>query len=267
MDPIQPLRFGIELECYLPSRYVESGQFEVGDYHRGLQITGAPRGWKAERDASVSPYAPSGYVGLEIVSPVLQGDDGLAQVIGFFDFLKEVGAKVSHKTGMHVHVDGSQLELDDVKEVQEAFRHYELAFYGLNGEGLYERLENPYCCPSELWGGQGRYCSLNVQNYLAGRKKTLECRVWRATTSAEVAVAAVVMFTALVEKVLAFDSPSRVDSPRAKLSCPREASKQFARAYLQGGYSMVDDIAFNDEIADILHAQAEKAGRTLCPTS
>ena len=267
MDPLEPLRFGIEVECYLPEQFVTSGQFEVGGYHKGIQIKGAPRGWKAERDASVSGYSPRGYVGLEIVSPVLCGDDGLAQVVGFFDFLKEVGAKVNRRTGMHVHVDGSRLEPEDVREVQEAFRHYELAFYGLNGKHYSERLKNPYCCPSERWVGQGRYCSLNTQPYLSGRHKTLECRVWRATVEAEVAVAAVVMLTALVEKVLAFDSPSLVETPRTKIPCPREASSRFARTYLQGGYSMVDDVAFNDEVAGVLNSRAALTERALCPTS
>ena len=255
------MKFGIEVECYLPKRFVESEQFTPGGYHRGLPIKGAPRGWKAEKDASVSPYAPYGYVGLEIVSPVLEGEDGLGQVVGFFDYLKEIRAKVSAKTGMHVHVDGSELEPDEVTEVQEAFRTYEAAFYGLNGEHYRERLRNPYCVPSESWVGQGRYCSLNIQNYLAGRKKTLECRVWRATTEAELAVAAVVMLTALVVKVAALEP---LEPPKAKITCPREASAQFAQVYLQGGYSMVDDMAFNDDVTGILTAQAELTERELC---
>ena len=258
------MKFGIEVECYLPKRFVESEQFTPGGYHRGLPIKGAPRGWKAEKDASVSSYAPYGYVGLEVVSPVLEGEDGLGEVVGFFDYLKEIRAKVSHRTGMHVHVDGFGLELDEVKEVQEAFRTYEAAFYGLNGEHYRERLQNPYCVPSESWIGQGRYCSLNIQNYLAGRKKTLECRVWRATTEAELAVAAVVMLTSLVGKVAALEP---LEAPRAKITCPREASRMFAETYLQGGYSFVDDDAFNAEVADILTTQAAQTERTLCTTS
>ena len=258
------MKFGIEVECYLPKRFVESEQFTPGGYHRGVQIKGAPDGWKAKKDASVSPYAPYGYVGLEIVSPVLEGEDGLGQVVGFFDYLKEIKAKVSHRTGMHVHVDGSGLEPDEVKEVQEAFRTYEAAFYGLNGEHYRERLQNPYCVPSEDWRGQGRYCSLNIQNYLSGRKKTLECRVWRATTSAELAAAAVVMLSCLVEKVTALEP---LEPAKPKITCLREASRQFAETYLQGGYSFVDDAAFNAEVADIITAQAELTERTLCTTS
>ena len=257
------MKFGVEVECYLPKRYVESSQFMVGSYHRGIQITGAPRGWNCEADASVSGYAPYGYVGLEVVSPVLEGEDGLGEVVGFFDYLKEIKAKVSHRTGMHVHVDGSGLEPDEVREVQEAFKTYEAAFYGLNGEHYGERLQNPYCVPSENWRGQGRYCSLNVMNYLAGRKKTLECRVWRATTSAELAVAAVVMLSCLVEKVTALEP---LEPAKPKITCPREASRQFAEVYLQGGYSMIDDAAFNNEIADILTTQAAQTERTLCTT-
>lgn len=255
------MKFGVELECFLPKRFIESEQFTPGGYHRGLPIKGAPDGWKAEHDASVSPYAPYGYVGLEIVSPVLEGEDGLGEVVGFFDYLREIGARVSSKTGMHVHVDATELLPDEVTEVQEAFRTYEAAFYGLNGEHYRERLQNPYCVPSEDWVGQGRYSSLNIMNYLAGRKKTLECRVWRATVEAEIAVAAVVMITSLVGKVAALEP---IEAPRAKITCPREASRQFAKTYLQGGYSFVDDMAFNDEVEDILTAQAALTERELC---
>ena len=254
-SPVSPLKFGIEIECYLPSQYVTSGQFEVGGYHRGLQIKGAPDGWKAEVDGSVSPFAPSGFIGLEIVSPVLQGDDGLAQVVGFFDFLKEIGARVSERTGMHVHVDGAELTPAQVEQVQQAFTYYEAAFYGLNGEHYSERLGNIYCTPSDRWVGQGRYCSLNIQNYLAGRKKTLECRVWRATVEAEVAVAAVVMLTSLVAKVKAGEHPRM----SGKVPCPRMASQSFVQTYLTGGYSFVDDMAFNDEVGSILLTQAARA--------
>lgn len=257
-QPLTPLKFGIELECYLPKAFVESEQFTVGGYHRGVQIKGAPDGWKAERDASVSPFAPRGYIGLEIVSPVLQGEKGLGTVVGFFDFLKEIGAKVSERTGMHVHVDGATLSPSQVGQVQEAFKFYEAAFYGLNGQHYSERLGNLYCCPSERWVGQGRYCSLNIQNYLAGRKKTLECRVWRATVEAEVAVAAVVMLTSLVAKVKAGDHALTHTS--GKVSCPQEASKMFTAAYLSGGYSFIDDMAFNDEVSQIITAQAGAAG-------
>ena len=251
----QSLKFGIEIECYLPKRFVESEQFTPGGYHRGVQIKGAPDGWKAEKDASVSSYAPRGYVGLEVVSPVLQGEDGLGEVVGFLDYLKEIGAQVSSRTGMHVHVDGNDLTVHEVRKVQEAFKFYEAAFYGLNGPHYSERLGNPYCVPSENWTGQGRYCSLNLMNYLSGRKKTLECRVWRSTVEAEVAVAAVVMLTSLVARVKAGTHP-RIDG---KLLCPRMASQQFVEAYLTGGYSFVDDRAFNDEIGEILSSQAAQA--------
>lgn len=257
-QPQTSLKFGIELECYLPKAFVQSEQFTVGGYHRGVQIKGAPDGWKAESDASVGPYAPRGFVGLEIVSPVLQGEDGLGEVVGFFDFLKEIGAVVSERTGMHVHVDGTTLTPAQVSQVQEAFRYYEAAFYGLNGPHYSERLGNLYCAPSEHWTGTGRYCSLNIQNYLVGRKKTLECRVWRATLEAEVAVAAVVMLTSLVAKVKTGAHTFTRDS--GKVTCPREASQLFTEAYLSGGYSLIDDMAFNDEVAGIINTQAKAAG-------
>ena len=48
---------------------------------------------------------------------------------------------------MHVHVDGNDLTVHEVRKVQEAFKFYEAAFYGLNGPHYSERLGNPYCVP------------------------------------------------------------------------------------------------------------------------
>ena len=78
--------------------------------------------------------------------------------------------------------------------------------------------------------------------------------MWRSTVEAEVAVAAVVMLTSLVARVKAGQHP-RIEG---KLPCPRMASQQFVEAYLTGGYSFVDDMAFNDEVGEIITSQAAK---------
>lgn len=87
------LTFGIEIECYISLAHFS--QAEVGQYHSGNEIAGFPKGWNAQTDGSIRPYAPFGFVGVEIVSPVLKGKKGLTEVVAVVDWLNSVGAKVS----------------------------------------------------------------------------------------------------------------------------------------------------------------------------
>src|SRR5215471_8467459 len=94
---VNDLTFGVELEVTLPA-----GTCPVGSYHNGVQVPQLPPGWTAERDGSIQ--ASPGYLAAEIVSPVLQGADGLRQLKAVCDWLVSVQAKVNKSTGFHVHV-------------------------------------------------------------------------------------------------------------------------------------------------------------------
>lgn len=93
------LTFGCEFEVTLPREACPV----AGGYHRGVQIPGLPAGWNAQTDASIRVTTP-GYVGVEIVSPVLKGAEGIRQVKLVCDWLKARNAKVNQSTGFHVHV-------------------------------------------------------------------------------------------------------------------------------------------------------------------
>lgn len=102
---VNKLTFGVEFEVYLPHHLAN----QVGYYHRGLEVTGLP-GWKLESDGSLNTDVPSGYIGAELVSPILMGADGLRQVIKACEWLRAAGAVVVgqggrvKQCGMHVHV-------------------------------------------------------------------------------------------------------------------------------------------------------------------
>lgn len=53
--------------------------------------------WKVERDGSV-------YTGGEVISPILQGEDGFAQIKKVMKAIKEAGGGVSRSCGLHVHL-------------------------------------------------------------------------------------------------------------------------------------------------------------------
>src|SRR4051812_4348780 len=87
------LTFGIEIECYVPAELVANGTIRVGNYHNGTQVDALPIGWNAQRDGSLRYVGPN-KVGVEIVSPVLKGADGVAQVKLVCQWLQSIGATV-----------------------------------------------------------------------------------------------------------------------------------------------------------------------------
>ena len=63
----QDLRFGIEAETIAPDSAVQNDGLRIGPYKHGIQVPYLPRGWTAERDASIDNSA--GGHKCEIVRP------------------------------------------------------------------------------------------------------------------------------------------------------------------------------------------------------
>jgi hypothetical protein len=114
MNPkVNEITFGVEVECILPS----SHPFRVGGYHRGIEmdesytINGetvqAPsfNGKRAscETDSSLRTRGRNS-VGIEIVSPILKGEEGRQFMVDLFAFIKLVGGKVNRSCGQHIHL-------------------------------------------------------------------------------------------------------------------------------------------------------------------
>jgi hypothetical protein len=96
--------WGIEIECFLPQRALQEHRIGIGPYHSGYPLPAPfPQGWTAERDGSLRTTR-AGYVGVEIVSPILRGEEGIAQVKQVAWMLRELEAVVNPTAGMHVHV-------------------------------------------------------------------------------------------------------------------------------------------------------------------
>lgn len=214
------LKFGLEVECYLPNGTIE----QLGGYHHGLQVAWLPDGWNAQSDGSLCS-APSGYRAAEIVSPILDGEEGLAQVWYTIDAINELHGVVNETCGLHIHLDGRQLTRSQVNAVAEAFRTYEKAFYGLCGVQAARRWNNTYCLNSTLWNGS-RYQSLNLTNWLTpGRevKKTLEIRCFSGSLDPELVLTAVYMAVGLVVSVV----NGKCTGKGYRINDPVEAAKKF----------------------------------------
>jgi len=194
------LSFGVEIECLMPA----GRQFAAGGYHRGQQIPSlgewSAAGWNAQADSSVSG-------GVEVVSPILTGEEGLYQTWAVVEYLASIGTQVDRRCGLHVHVDARSLTEAQVRTIQREFQKVERAFYALNAEKAGERWGSIYCMPySRVGAAQAdgtRYMSLNIQNWLRGTrsKKTLEFRLFAGTMDPRKVMTAVLMCVSLVAAV------------------------------------------------------------------
>lgn len=102
---IENLTFGVEIECYLPRGFsrqdLGAALAAAGVSHSVETYNHTTRGsWKIITDGSLGDYER----GTEVVSPVLRGSDGEAQVAAVCAVLQQVGATVNRSCGLHVHV-------------------------------------------------------------------------------------------------------------------------------------------------------------------
>ena len=153
--------------------------------------------WKLVTDGSVTGNNPN-----EVVSPVLQGMDGLEQVKKAVIALNRAGAKVNNSCGFHVHFGASDLNLDTFKNLIKSHIEMETTFDSI--VPVSRRCNNNTYCKSltsvatskatlltkvnaansineiiRLFSS--RYVKMNFQSYL--RQGTIEFRQHSGTTS------------------------------------------------------------------------------------
>lgn len=132
------IRFGVEIETMIP---VTAG-VAVGGYHNGRAVTtgldavtgetvNAPvldaaiavdrPTWRADRDGSIR--VEPGFEPCEFVSPILHGEEGLANLRAMLAFIRRIGGKVNPSCGLHVTVGiQSVIGTSDVVKVAEFVR-------------------------------------------------------------------------------------------------------------------------------------------------
>ena len=175
--------------------------------------------WKLVTDSSI------GRSGVELVSPILKGEDGLRQVRTVCDVLTRIGATVNTKTGFHVHHDITGYTLRDWKMLLLQYIKHEdtvSAFLPVS------RHANRYCKKlSTRWSsldaafadiqkqttvenlmmvanGYDRYYTINVTNW--SLRGSVEFRQHCGTVDADKVVSWVLLTQAMVEyaKVLRY---------------------------------------------------------------
>ncbi|MGI9398586.1 MAG: amidoligase family protein [Paracoccaceae bacterium] len=79
--------------------------------------------WKVVSDASLNTIR--GYAG-ELVSPILQGTEGVTELFKVLEALNSVeGVTVNRSCGLHVHLDCREMNINEIKTVFSRYEQYE----------------------------------------------------------------------------------------------------------------------------------------------
>jgi hypothetical protein len=164
------LDFGVEIEMLLPGSPSFSNRIAEG-VARNISEAGAPcqyesynharrNHWKIVTDGSLSP--PTGYVGLEAVSPPLNAS-GIPQIYSVCSALQQSHARVNRSCGLHVHIGAQHLTMDAMRR---------LAFLYIEHEDVIDDL-----MPPSRRKSANQYCrSLKIHANIEGIARARDVR-------------------------------------------------------------------------------------------
>ncbi len=190
-------KFGVELECFGVEREI------VVLALSGAGIDAIVAGysgnnynfWQIKTDGSISERT-----GFEVVSRVLEGEEGLAEVAKVCEVLEGLGAKVNASCGMHIHHDVTGWGIQKFRNLFKRFIKFETALDSVQPEG--RRGNNNRYCRSMIFAADmiskidscrtvrdlsalyvnNRYYKLNLQSFF--RMGTIEFRNHAGTVNA-----------------------------------------------------------------------------------
>jgi hypothetical protein len=200
------MTFGIEIETVAPESALRNDGLRIGSYHYGIQVPYLPAGWKAERDGSIR--TEGGSHACEIVSPILRGAEGLAQVAEVVGILEAKGHRVNVSCGVHVHVGWKRdWPAEALARLVTIVAYCERGLYAITGTKNRER--GTYCGGVRKYGNdkdakpaldRNRYHALNLTNLAHGTRETVEFRVFSGSLSAAKLVGWIQVCLGLVER-------------------------------------------------------------------
>lgn len=133
--------FGVEFEAYnvnkttLRNKLVEIGiNCEISGYTHATT-----RHWKIVSDGSLN-----GTNTFELVSPILRGEQGLAEMMKVCRVLKQCNAKVNRSCGTHVHINARNFTLDQWKRIYTNYSRLERVIDGFMANSR-RADNNTYC--------------------------------------------------------------------------------------------------------------------------
>jgi hypothetical protein len=265
------LTFGIEIETVAPDSAIQEHGLRIGPYKRGIQVPYLPAGWTAEQDGSIN--TTGGGHKCEIVSPILQGVEGLAQVVEVLAVLEAKGHRVNASCGVHVHVGWPRGLPDEIlARLVTIVAYCEGGLYAITGTKNRERCT--YCGGVRRYGGDKpakdqiesrRYHALNLTNLANGRKHTVEFRVFSGSLKPIKVVGWIQVCLGLVERALAAKrKPSWSPKPPSggwKKAGPGQSEAERLMGYLAwgAGYSRIHGGRQYGWLGDVIPQDAIKA--------
>jgi len=119
--------FGVEIEFLAP---VDRAEIAAAVRNAGIScnaqeynhVTGPA--WKIITDSSVRDNTGK-FQGMELVSPILNGKDGLAQIEPICRVLNQTGCKVNMTCGLHVHHEAGEFGMDKIGKMIKYYKKAE----------------------------------------------------------------------------------------------------------------------------------------------
>ena len=180
-------KFGIEIEAFAVSTY------RVQDALRAAGLNAEVEGynhitrshWKITSDASIN-----GRNAFELVSPILQGQNGLRQLKKACKVLNDLGAQVNVSCGLHVHLDSQEMNVDEILSVYNRYCDYtsqidQVVSPSRRGEGAryvsqVKRVNRKFHSKRGLARHQNKYRKVNLVNIAS--RGSIEFRQHQGTT-------------------------------------------------------------------------------------
>lgn len=122
--------FGVEIEFFGITQSVANNALRRAGLVSAIEVYNhdARPWWKVTTDASVTTTGTGIGRGLEVVSPILQGSTGFADLDKVIKALLNAGAKIDKSCGIHVHIGADGLNGGDIIRIVE--------LYTLNGSHI-----------------------------------------------------------------------------------------------------------------------------------
>lgn len=189
LKPKRITQFGIEIEFFgcSPRTVVDKMAAKgIACEYEGYNHRDRTDGqWKIVTDSTVCSSGTGCGSGLELVSPILYGNDGLKALRKAVKALNEAGAKVDISCGVHIHHDATMKRKMGVGQLQNVGRIYSLHHDQIDSmlaasrrehgakstwckslRGRYDELMNANTLASFRGRIPGRYFAVNYEAYL-----------------------------------------------------------------------------------------------------
>jgi len=160
---INELTFGVELECYVADKdavLTAINQAGVTAIVRGYSHDVSPY-WTMTTDGSLMDSGVGH--GIEIVSPILKGEDGLMQLRKVCNVLSSLKANITKKCGFHVHVGVANEKIEFFKNIYKLYSGFESTIDGIMPAS--RRNDDNYYCRS-LKNNRMNYAAFDACNTL-----------------------------------------------------------------------------------------------------